>query len=85
MPGPWFLISGKIWLPKQIYTNFGGRTCIVTGSNAGVDYTTALKYADLDASTVIFAVRSMQKGQKTEERIDAVTGGKAWSRFGSST
>ena len=76
MAGLMFAIEGKIWPPKQITTSFSGKTVIVTGSNTGVGYATAMKYADLDASTVILAVRSMQKGQAAREQIEAPTGRK---------
>ena len=76
MPGIWFAIEGKIWPPKQITTSFRGKTCIVTGSNTGVGYATALKYTELDASTVILSVRNLQKGEKAKEQIEAATGKK---------
>ena len=63
MPGPGFLLRGKFFPPKQITTTFEGKTVIVTGSNTGVGYATALKYVQLAASSVILGVRSLQKGE----------------------
>jgi NAD(P)-dependent dehydrogenase (short-subunit alcohol dehydrogenase family) len=74
MPGPEFLLRGKIFPPKQITTTFEGKTVIVTGSNTGVGYATALKYVQLAASTVILGVRSLQKGETAKAQIEKATG-----------
>jgi hypothetical protein len=44
MPGLEFIIKGKFFPLKQITTTFEGKTVIVTGSNTGVGYASALKY-----------------------------------------
>ncbi|KAJ5995582.1 short-chain dehydrogenases/reductase [Penicillium waksmanii] len=74
MPGPVFILRGKVFPPKQITTTFEGKTIIVTGSNTGVGYATALKYVQHAASTVILGVRSLQKGEKAKEQIEKATG-----------
>lgn len=74
MPGPLFLLKGKLFPPKQITTTFEGKTVIVTGSNSGVGYATALKYAQLAASTIILGVRSLQKGELAKSQIEKATG-----------
>ncbi|KAK6533656.1 hypothetical protein TWF694_002589 [Orbilia ellipsospora] len=74
MPGLVFLLKGKFIPPKQITTTFEGKTVIVTGSNTGVGYETALKYVQLAASTVILGVRSLQKGEIAKSQIEKTTG-----------
>ena len=74
MPGPAFILRGKFFPPKQITTTFEGKTVIVTGSNTGVGYATALKYVQLAASTVILGVRSLQKGETAKAQIETATG-----------
>lgn len=77
MPGLIFFLGGKLFPPTQITTSFEGKTIIVTGSNSGVGYATALKYVQLAASTVILAVRSLEKGEAAKASIELATG-----RFG---
>ncbi|KAK5065161.1 hypothetical protein LTR84_000997 [Exophiala bonariae] len=74
MPGLTFLLKGKFIPPKQITTTFENKTVIVTGSNTGVGYATALKYVQLSASTVILGVRSLQKGEIAKSQIEKATG-----------
>jgi NAD(P)-dependent dehydrogenase (short-subunit alcohol dehydrogenase family) len=74
MPGPGFILRAKFSPPKQITTTFEGKTVIVTGSNTGVGYATALKYVQLAASTVILGVRSLQKGEIAKAQIEMATG-----------
>ena len=74
MPGLGFVLRGKFFPPQQITTTFEGKTVIVTGSNTGVGYETALKYVQLAASTVILAVRSLQKGETAKAQIEEATG-----------
>lgn len=74
MPGPIFFLRGKFFPLKQITTTFESKTVIVTGSNTGVGYATALKYVQLAASTVILAVRSLQKGEVAKAQIEQATG-----------
>ncbi|KAL2065658.1 hypothetical protein VTL71DRAFT_3328 [Oculimacula yallundae] len=74
MPGPGFVLRAKFFPPKQITTTFKGKTVIVTGANSGVGYATALKYAELAASTVILGVRSLRKGESAKAEIEKATG-----------
>jgi NAD(P)-dependent dehydrogenase (short-subunit alcohol dehydrogenase family) len=74
MPGPGFVIRGKFLPPEQIKTTFEGKTVIVTGSNTGVGFATALKYVQLAASTVILGVRSLQKGEIAKVKIEEAAG-----------
>ncbi|OBT54827.1 hypothetical protein VE04_05704 [Pseudogymnoascus sp. 24MN13] len=74
MPGPAFILRGKFFPPKQITKTFEGKTVIVTGSNTGVGYETALKYVQLAASIVILGVRSLQKGEIAKSQIEKSTG-----------
>lgn len=74
MANPAFVLKGKFFPPKQITTTFEGKTVIVTGSNSGVGYATALKYVQLAASTVILGVRSLQKGETAKAQIEKLTG-----------
>ncbi|EPS35132.1 hypothetical protein H072_11391 [Dactylellina haptotyla CBS 200.50] len=74
MPGLLFLLRGKFFPPTQITTTFEGKTVIVTGSNTGVGYETALKYVQLLASTVILGVRSLQNGEIAKAQIEKATG-----------
>lgn len=68
------MLRGKFWPPSQITTSFEGKTVIVTGSNTGLGYATALKYVQLAASTVILGVRSLQKGEIAKAQIEKATG-----------
>ena len=74
MASPAWVLKGKFFPPTQITTTFEGRTVIVTGSNTGVGYATALKYVQLAATTVILGVRSLQKGEVAKAQIEKVTG-----------
>jgi NAD(P)-dependent dehydrogenase (short-subunit alcohol dehydrogenase family) len=74
MPGPGFLLRCKFFPPEQITGTFEGKTVIVTGSNTGVGYATALKYVQLGASTVILGVRSLQKGEVAKAQMEKATG-----------
>ncbi|KAL8690052.1 MAG: hypothetical protein Q9218_004421, partial [Villophora microphyllina] len=78
MPGPGIgaFIKGRLYPPAQITHSFAGKTVIVTGSNTGLGYETALKYVELQASTVILAVRSVPKGTRAKELIEGKTGRK---------
>lgn len=74
MPGSAFILRGKLFPPKPITTTFEGKTIIVTGSNTGVGYATALKYVQLAASSVILGVRSVQKGEMAKAQMEKSTG-----------
>lgn len=68
-----FMIRCRIWPPAPIATSFAEKTVIVTGANTGVGYEAALKYVELGASTVILAVRSINKGKRARELIEQKT------------
>jgi NAD(P)-dependent dehydrogenase (short-subunit alcohol dehydrogenase family) len=57
--------------PKQ---SFAGKTVIVTGSNVGLGKEAARHVARLGASTVILAVRSLEKGEDAKRDIEQSTG-----------
>ncbi|KAF2132981.1 short chain dehydrogenase [Dothidotthia symphoricarpi CBS 119687] len=60
-------------LPKPT-GSYIGRTVIVTGSNIGLGKEAARHFAQLGASIVILAVRSLEKGEAAREEITASTG-----------
>jgi hypothetical protein len=49
------------WPPLN--TNLSGQTALVTGSNTGLGYEAAMQLLDLKLSNLIFAVRSVDKGE----------------------
>ena len=69
-----YLIKGRLWPPAQIITTFSDKVIIVAGANSGIGYEAALKFVELEASTVIIAVRSTAKGEKAKARIEERTG-----------
>ena len=68
------LVSTK-FLPKPTgsHTN---KTILVTGANVGLGKETARHFAQLGASTVILAVRSLEKGEAAKADIEKTTGKK---------
>lgn len=74
MANPLFVLKTKLFPPQQITATFEGKTVIVTGTNTGVGYATALKYVQLAASTVILGVRSLENGEIAKARIEKATG-----------
>lgn len=59
-------------LPSPTY-NFTGKTVIVTGSNIGLGKEAARHFTRLGASTVILAVRSIEKGEAAKHDIESST------------
>lgn len=59
--------------PKDPQVSFSGKTVLVTGSNTGLGYAAALKFAALGASKLILGVRSIAKGEDAKARIIAAT------------
>jgi NAD(P)-dependent dehydrogenase (short-subunit alcohol dehydrogenase family) len=53
--------------------SYVGKTVIVTGSNVGLGKEAARHYARLGASTLIIAVRSLDKGHAAKHDIEATT------------
>ena len=54
---------GKLNPPKDPKIPFTGKTVLVTGSNTGLGFVVALKFAALGASKLILAVRTPAKGK----------------------
>ncbi|EAW10855.1 uncharacterized protein ACLA_053290 [Aspergillus clavatus NRRL 1] len=50
-------------------TSFAGETVLVTGSNTGLGYQAALKFAALGASKLILAVPTISKGEEAKTKI----------------
>ncbi|MCJ1456378.1 hypothetical protein MMC28_006739 [Mycoblastus sanguinarius] len=74
---------GRIWLPSQVTTSYAGKTVLIAGANSSLGYEAALKYAQLDASTIILAVRKSRErelrqhrrvSRKVEAEIDSLGG-----------
>ncbi|KZF20024.1 NAD(P)-binding protein [Xylona heveae TC161] len=62
------------WVPPALMSaNLEGYTVLVTGANVGLGFEAALKYVSLGASTVIFGVRSMEKGNAAKDAIEEQT------------
>jgi len=50
-------------------TTLAGKIAIITGSNTGLGYETALQLLDLNLSQLIIAVRSLEKGNASATRL----------------
>ncbi|KAF1936221.1 NAD(P)-binding protein [Clathrospora elynae] len=59
--------------PPKPTANFTGKTVIVTGSNVGLGKEAARHFTALNASTVILAVRSLEKGEVARTDIETST------------
>lgn len=59
-------------LPSPTY-DYSGKTVIVTGSNVGLGKEAARHFTRLGASTVILAVRSLEKGEAAKADIESST------------
>lgn len=57
--------------PTESYT---GKTILITGSNTGLGLEAARHFTRLGASTVVLAVRSIEKGEAAKRDIEATTG-----------
>jgi NAD(P)-dependent dehydrogenase (short-subunit alcohol dehydrogenase family) len=55
-------------------TSLAGKTVIVTGSNVGLGKEAARHFARLGASSIILAVRSLEKGDRAKAEIEASSG-----------
>jgi NAD(P)-dependent dehydrogenase (short-subunit alcohol dehydrogenase family) len=60
--------------PKDPTASFKGKAVLVTGSNTGIGYQAALKFAALGASPLILGVRTQEKGDATKASIIRETG-----------
>jgi NAD(P)-dependent dehydrogenase (short-subunit alcohol dehydrogenase family) len=63
--------------PTDPSTSYAGKTILITGPNAGLGFEAATKFAALGASTLIFGVRSIEKGKLAKSQIEERTKCKA--------
>jgi len=69
-----FLNSQLFVTPVKPSGDLTGKTVIVTGSNVGLGKEAARHFTQLNASTVILAVRSIEKGEAARKDIESTTG-----------
>ncbi|KAG9188112.1 hypothetical protein G6011_02035 [Alternaria panax] len=69
-----FLYSQLFVTPPKPTNDLTGKTVIVTGSNIGLGKEAARHFTQLNASTVILAVRSIKKGEAARKDIESTTG-----------
>jgi retinol dehydrogenase-12 len=81
MPGPSLsffptLLYRQLWVTPYIPagTSFKDQTVIITGSNVGLGLEAARHVTALNASKVILAVRSTEKGEVAKKSIEVTTG-----------
>ena len=75
MPNLFQFIYGQLFTPiPKPTTSFEGKTVIVTGSNVGLGKEAARHITRGKASTVILAVRSLEKGEAAKKDIEESTG-----------
>jgi NAD(P)-dependent dehydrogenase (short-subunit alcohol dehydrogenase family) len=55
--------------PTDPKTSFAGKTVLITGANAGLGLESAVKFAALGASSLIFGVRSLQRGDDAKKLL----------------
>jgi NAD(P)-dependent dehydrogenase (short-subunit alcohol dehydrogenase family) len=68
-----FLYSQLFVTPPKPTARVDGKTVIVTGSNVGLGKEAARHFASLGASTLIIAVRSLEKGNAAKADIESTT------------
>ena len=71
-----FFYSQLFVKPTHPTGDLAGKTVIVTGSNVGLGKEAARHFTRLSASTVILAVRSLEKGEAARKDIESTTGRK---------
>lgn len=71
-----FFYSQFFITPPEPTVDFGGKTILVTGSNVGLGKEAARHFTRLGASSVILAVRSLEKGEAARKDIESSTGHK---------
>jgi NAD(P)-dependent dehydrogenase (short-subunit alcohol dehydrogenase family) len=75
MNAAWTFLHSQLFVSLPVPTaSFAGKTVIVTGSNVGLGKEAARHYARLGASTVVLAVRNLEKGEAAKKDIDQSTG-----------
>ena len=70
MSGLYKLYRNKAYPPANPTASFKGSSIIVTGSNVGLGFEAACKFAQLGASRVILGVRNADKGAKAKAAIE---------------
>lgn len=60
--------------PPYPSEKFTGQTVVVTGSNTGLGFEAAQHFVRLGADKVILAVRTIEKGEAAQKRIETSTG-----------
>ena len=60
--------------PEDPKTSFAGKTILITGANSGLGFEASMKFATLGASSLIFGVRSLQRGEEAKKLICQRTG-----------
>ncbi|KAH8599019.1 hypothetical protein B0O99DRAFT_614783 [Bisporella sp. PMI_857] len=60
--------------PAQPIASYTGKTVLITGANIGLGFDAATKFAALGASTLIFGVRSLERGNSAKVKIENKTG-----------
>ena len=65
----WSQLIESLRLPYPS-ANYSGQTIVITGSNTGLGLEAARHYARLDASKLILAVRSVDKGEAAKKDIE---------------
>lgn len=66
----------RAWIdhPADPSTSFAGKTVIITGANTGVGFESAVKFAQLEASKIIFGVRNIEKGNAAKTALESQSG-----------
>ncbi|KAF2159978.1 hypothetical protein M409DRAFT_60381 [Zasmidium cellare ATCC 36951] len=70
------MIRDRISPPTDVKPSFKGRNVLVTGSNVGMGFEAAVKFAALGAERLILGVRSLKKGEDAKAEIERRTGKK---------
>ncbi|KAJ5059389.1 hypothetical protein J3E74DRAFT_453794 [Bipolaris maydis] len=68
-----FLYSQLFITPPPPKADLTGKIVLITGSNTGLGKEAARHYVSLNASTVILAVRSLEKGEAAAKDIETTT------------
>jgi dehydrogenase/reductase SDR family protein 12 len=68
-----YLLRRSMWDTADLDVDMSGRTCIVTGANSGLGFTTSVHLAELGAS-VIMVARDPAKGQSAVDEVVKRTG-----------